>query len=131
MNYVYLIADTQHRWVKIGVSNDPFRRLTELNKGQAPFPLELIACFAEEDAYKVEKILHRKFAAQRTNSEWFQYSVVAEVIQTMAFLLASVDTKPAPTRDRERQPRVYPPQPELISKAEDDANFQQELYGTI
>jgi hypothetical protein len=81
MNYIYLIADTEHRWVKIGVSNDPFRRLRELNSGQAPFPLELLACFATSprpDAYVVEGFIHKLLKAKGLHShgEWFKYEAV-------------------------------------------------------
>jgi hypothetical protein len=64
--------------VKVGVSNDPLRRLAQLNSGQAPFPLYLVACWADEDAYGTEKALRENLLADhKTHGEWFNFNPAA------------------------------------------------------
>lgn len=64
--YVYLIqAGNQY---KIGHSNNPERRLAQLN---LPVKGKIIHLIKSGDRYKLEKQLHRKFRKHRIRREWF------------------------------------------------------------
>lgn len=65
---VYLIGSPDSPLVKIGWSDNPKRRLRDLQAG-SPVLLQLIAVF-EGGAY-VEAELHRCFADKRKHGEWF------------------------------------------------------------
>lgn len=68
-HHVYLVQAGANGPIKIGFSEDPQRRLTELQRNQAP-PLRLLATLPggrEEEAR-----LHRRFAEHRyEGTEWF------------------------------------------------------------
>jgi hypothetical protein len=71
MSYVYLI--TSSNAVKIGVSNNPQKRLATLQTANHE-PLRLffeIRCSSDELAYKVESCLHERYSTYRLNGEWF------------------------------------------------------------
>lgn len=99
MNYIYLITDMERRWVKVGVSEDPFARLKQLNNGQAPFPLHLLACFVVDDAYAVEKTFHKELTDRgyHHHGEWFTFTAAPEVIRTVAFLTPTYPLFSPPT----------------------------------
>jgi hypothetical protein len=65
---VYLIGSPDSPLVKIGWSDNPERRLRDLQSG-SPVPLQLLAVF--EGGYLVEAALHRRFADKRIRVEWF------------------------------------------------------------
>src|SRR5690554_4089517 len=73
--YVYIIGDTLHpRLYKIGRSNNPRRRLKELNgntivPGKRRFYLiHAIPCRNDRQA---ERILHARYHKKRSQGEWF------------------------------------------------------------
>lgn len=71
MSYVYVIAANDA--IKIGVSNDPNKRLASLQTAHF-VPLTLlftIRCKSEEIAYSVEAMLHEHYKAHRLKGEWF------------------------------------------------------------
>jgi len=68
--FVYAAQDARGN-LKIGISNNPMRRLAELNIGN---PDELTLVFsrpAVNDGYADEKALHHKCANYHIRSEWF------------------------------------------------------------
>lgn len=68
-DYVYLIRAEGAERVKIGLSSNPFRRLTELQP-QAPFPITLVAF--RTGGLLLESKLHQQFADARLFGEWFK-----------------------------------------------------------
>lgn len=58
---------------KIGLSNNPERRLKELNSEQAPCPIVGIRYIEVKDNSLTEKDLHAKFARNRKHGEWFDF----------------------------------------------------------
>lgn len=68
--YVYLIRSHETGYYKIGISNDPYKRVAQLQTGSA-VKLELIHCFLCEDAEQTEAFLHDKFSDKRLMGEWF------------------------------------------------------------
>lgn len=68
---VYLIRMGEFH--KIGKSNDPGRRLYELAL-RLPEKHELVHIIETDDPGGIEAYWHRRFAAQRSNGEWFRLS---------------------------------------------------------
>lgn len=70
---IYLIAADEIGLYKIGYSDDPIRRLSELQRDSA-FPLRIEATFAvfSGTGPVFEKMLHLAFAGCRTHGEWFR-----------------------------------------------------------
>jgi hypothetical protein len=67
--YIYLIkSDTGH--YKIGRSKDVFDRIKTFSI-KLPFEIELIHQFPADDTLVAEAQLHKNFAQQRVNGEWF------------------------------------------------------------
>ena len=58
---------------KIGLSNNPERRLKELNSEQSPCPIVGIRYIEVKDNSFTEKDLHAKFAKNRKHGEWFDF----------------------------------------------------------
>lgn len=71
MQYVYLVQSGDD-YFKIGIANDPKSRLAQLQTGN-PIKLQLVSCYAFEDATPVEKALHQKYSEFRVNGEWFTF----------------------------------------------------------
>lgn len=70
---VYFVAQEQPgpTLIKIGVAKDIKKRQSDLQTGN-PYPLALMGWIESEDAYRVEKRLHRQFAKHRQAGEWFR-----------------------------------------------------------
>lgn len=68
--YVYAIRNKTTRRVKLGISQNPERRLKELQIGN-DCELELVAFRKAENRFKDEKALHRENAPYHVRSEWF------------------------------------------------------------
>jgi len=71
--YVYFIRSGKKGAIKIGKSNNPEKRVKELQTGN-PYKLYLIAfihCETEEGAIKLERKIHRLFKKRRMIGEWF------------------------------------------------------------
>jgi hypothetical protein len=66
---VYFIAEGPRGAIKIGVTDDPAKRLAALQIGNSR-PLRCLGLI-DGDAY-VESKWHRRFAAQRISGEWFK-----------------------------------------------------------
>ncbi|MGA5873932.1 GIY-YIG nuclease family protein [Streptomyces cinereoruber] len=65
---MYLIGSTESPLVKIGWTDNPERRLRNLQTG-SPVPLTVLALF--EGGAIVERELHHRFADKRRHGEWF------------------------------------------------------------
>ena len=70
--FIGQIADDECK-IKIGVSNDRTRRLRNLQTGN-PDPLKLMGWIVSDDAYALEKELHKVFFSRKVNGEWFGIS---------------------------------------------------------
>lgn len=66
---IYLIECKHTKSYKIGYSNNPHKRLTELQTGNAYF-LNILATI--EGSIKDEKLLHNKFNKYKLKGEWFK-----------------------------------------------------------
>ena len=83
--YVYFIQEGRgnHGHIKIGVSNNVNNRLDSLQTGN-PRKLTLMAsikCRSINDAYRLEKKLHKKFKPHRVRGEWFSGLIKLNAIQ--------------------------------------------------
>lgn len=67
---IYLIADTEKKYCKIGYSSSPKRRLGEI---QTSCPLEMNIILTIKGNMNLEKEFHRKFNHLRIRYEWFEY----------------------------------------------------------
>jgi hypothetical protein len=82
-NSLYFIADQRRRYVKIGISRDPERRLHDLQAG-SPIPLHIVLVIpgngkAEEEA------LHQYFAKHWSHREWFKFAPeIADLVNNLA-----------------------------------------------
>jgi hypothetical protein len=73
---IYLIADHQTRYTKIGKSDNPGRRLKELIRQDTllPAPNDFHLLFYWFDYPAKERELHRDFETKRIRGEWFDLS---------------------------------------------------------
>jgi len=74
--YVYIIkcCNGKNYPIKIGVADNPEKRLSELQTG-SPYGLALISKFempSREAAYNLECWLHKRFKSARMSGEWFR-----------------------------------------------------------
>jgi len=81
--YVYLVEAQGFHGIlsalikrrKIGLTNNPSRRLSELNSSQAPCPIAIIKVISVTDNARVESELHSQFRRNRKHGEWFDFWV--------------------------------------------------------
>ena len=71
MKKLYLIYARDVGRVKIGLSNDPTKRLKQLQTG-SPVELELFAFKNYQNAHVKESELHQRFQNKRVHGEWFE-----------------------------------------------------------
>ena len=73
--YIYLIQKNTESIYKIGISDNPLKRLKQLQTGNSA-RLHLIKVFAVKDARAIEKRLHRLLMFHRCSprGEWFNLS---------------------------------------------------------
>ncbi len=91
--YVYLVEAVGFHGIlsrcvkrcKIGKSNNPYRRLNELNSEQAPCPIEGLRFIQVENNSKIEADLHHKFRRNRKHNEWFDFWIWEMPFVDMAF----------------------------------------------
>lgn len=77
MTYVYMIQ-AGYGGIKIGVSNNPEKRLKELQTSNHK-PLHIVVKFPfknTNDAYIFEKFLHERFAKYQMRGEWFKRCIL-------------------------------------------------------
>lgn len=71
---VYLFRRQLSKFVKIGVSHNPEKRLSTINRGQ-PDKANLIDSFICIEPYQVEKYMHNLYPSKRLGkTEWFDLS---------------------------------------------------------
>ncbi|MER6503708.1 GIY-YIG nuclease family protein [Streptomyces sp. NPDC001455] len=75
-SFVYVIGPPGSNRVKIGTSNNPEKRLKELQTGN-PDRLEVL--WSTPGGRELESMLHRAFAAYRVEGEWFDFGGVEPV----------------------------------------------------
>ena len=69
--YVYLISDLNSYTYKIGISNNPEKRLKALQTGNDN-SLKILFKVLCENYNQVETALHNKYNFLRINGEWFE-----------------------------------------------------------
>ena len=78
MKYIYLIQSLENSYYKIGISNNPKRRIKELSTGN-PSQLKLVETYQSEHAEKIERTLQRRYSYLRKEGEWFDMGISNEV----------------------------------------------------
>jgi hypothetical protein len=83
MSYVYFIRNPETGLIKIGISEDPERRISALS---TPFSLRLEVIGIVAGGRPLEAILHAELAGSRVRGEWFSPSpiVLAAIEREMA-----------------------------------------------
>ena len=92
--HVYFIRSGKKGDIKIGKSNDPEKRMAELQTGN-PKILRLIAtipCKSEQEAFDLEKALHKTFKSRWLHGEWFHRNI----------RLKDIEKAKAKARERDR-----------------------------
>ena len=88
MGYVYLICDPSLDAFKIGVTrkNDIKERIKKLQTGNAE-ELFISKYYEYEYPFRLEKLLHTKYANQRIHGEWFKLTIkdICEFTTTCRF----------------------------------------------
>lgn len=72
--YIYIIAIDEVGMVKVGISDNPQKRLSQLTTG-SPFKMRIEHSFAapsRKAAEDIERGFHRVYADKRGNGEWFK-----------------------------------------------------------
>lgn len=114
--HVYVISAQGHRAVKIGFAAKPLTRLRDLQTG-CPFRLTLEWSFPTYGAPEVETALHRRFAAQRVQGEWFDLGPDGAIVAQQAYAEIT------------RQPHREPPEPPFVSVMAEPAKlFLADIY---
>lgn len=75
--YIYVIQEGEDGPIKIGVSNDPSRRLQELQTGNA---LDLRLLVKRPGIRKDEVRLHHLLATHRMKGEWFEFCLPVQAV---------------------------------------------------
>ena len=75
IKYVYAAMDSQKR-IKIGISNNPEKRIKNLNIGNADKLKLVMVKKAEKPKYQSETELHKNFKAYKIRSEWFSSDIL-------------------------------------------------------
>lgn len=71
MKYVYLISDINNYTYKIGISNNPEKRLKSLQTGNDRI-LRILYKVICKNYNQVENALHNKYCFLKVNGEWFE-----------------------------------------------------------
>lgn len=74
--FVYVMQDAaQPKFLKVGKSIEPNRRLDEANCFSPLNTFSILRWYYSEDAYTLEKLVHKNFANSRLTGEWFDLSI--------------------------------------------------------
>ena len=87
--FVYLAQASQTRWCKIGMSKQPYKRMSSLQTG-SPLEIILIHRIFTFNMVALEKSLHDYYAAYSLRGEWFD--LPAECIQEFPAIANQLDT---------------------------------------
>ncbi|MFJ8856618.1 GIY-YIG nuclease family protein [Streptomyces sp. NPDC102437] len=90
-SFVYVIGPAGSTRVKIGTSNNPEKRLKELQTGN---PDRLGILWSTPGGRELESMLHRAFAAYRVEGEWFDFGGVEPVGAIPSVVQAHASPKP-------------------------------------
>ena len=82
--YVYAIRNSHTGRIKLGISENPERRLKELQIGN-DCELELLAYREAANRFKDEKAIHNKYQHLRVRGEWFATPVPVAVADEIVF----------------------------------------------
>ena len=82
--YVYAIRNNHTGRIKLGISENPERRLKELQIGN-DCELELLAYREAANRFKDEKAIHSKYQHLRVRGEWFATPVPVAVADEIVF----------------------------------------------
>lgn len=85
--HVYVIGESSDGPIKIGIGDNPTKRLNQLQIGN-PRNLELYHSFFHPAAANVESWLHRRFHASLIHGEWFNTPVTAVVAAAELAIIA-------------------------------------------
>ena len=77
--FVYLARSGATNWYKIGLSKQPYKRMSQLQVG-TPLEITLIERVFSMNAPKLEKALHDYYEAYWLRGEWFDLPMVDVVI---------------------------------------------------
>jgi hypothetical protein len=108
---IYFIRAVNSGTIKIGVSNDPRRRLESMQTG-SPEPLELLGVLP--GGVDEERRLHRRFSAFRIHGEWFRGD------ETLAKAIDELVKKPIDELLDEKSAEVWLIAGELLCEHDDD-----------
>lgn len=93
--WTYVVQGEHGGPIKIGIAERPLQRLTSLQTGN-PHKLRVVAMFKGE---RFENLLHDRYKQRRLHGEWFEESVLADVLADPP---AEVYTYKTPPPDRDR-----------------------------
>lgn len=88
-NFLYVIR-AENGLLKIGISQDPKKRLSSLQVG-SPIPLELIYTMPEA-TYDFEKHVHKALRDYRKHGEWFDLGNCSDVVEFIFSLVEKENT---------------------------------------
>lgn len=89
--YVYIIENVDNGAIKIGVGNNPEKRLKQLQTGSVS-ELELVyTSYLCSNAFEIEKIVHKKFEKYHIRGEWYKLSknTVIKYLEEQNYVLKS------------------------------------------
>ena len=110
--YVYVVAWSKHGPVKIGLTNAPIARLSQLQTG-LPYRLRIYAAARLNQAEKAEKICHVAYAKAALIGEWFEITPAAakKLLTTVATSLDPAFTWWKPKNLAAQLNSLPPPRP--------------------
>jgi hypothetical protein len=75
---IYIIECQKHGVCKIGVSDDPAKRLKSIQTGY-PWPLSIRTIIESANAFAEESTIHRTYQRWRLEGEWFDICVAVDI----------------------------------------------------
>ena len=80
MTYVYFIANQRKTVVKIGIANNPQKRLKTFQTAnhEELIILRILKVKNRTEAFQIETALHRKFIKHHIRGEWFKLTRTVE-----------------------------------------------------
>ena len=67
---LYVIGNDDYGWYKIGISDNPDRRIGSIQTG-CPVPIRIALVIETDQAAELERLLHRRYAGRCISREWF------------------------------------------------------------
>lgn len=78
---IYVIQTEDEKYLKVGVASDCDSRLKQLQTGN-PQKLSIISTYgyeSNEQAFQMEKIIHKKLKGKRMSGEWFENVTLSDI----------------------------------------------------